>query len=210
MSELLGQALWESGFDSEVVRNGKDAIARAADCDLLVLDVMMPGMNGFEVARELRRNIVNKPILFLTARDSISDRVKGLDLGDDYLVKPFALEELLARVRALLRRSRNMQDVLEYADISLNRRDRVATRGEKPLSLSTTEFSVLEMFLLSPATVLPKSAILREIWNDDEARDDNIVEVYVSYVRNKLSVGGATRMIHTVRGVGYILESRES
>lgn len=209
MAELLEQALRESGFDVTLATNGRDGLRLAPDHDLVLLDVMMPSMNGFEVARELRQNAYRTPLLFLTARDSVRDRVKGLELGDDYVLKPFALEELIARIRVLLRRARDSQDVLEYADLWLDRRSRQARRGSDWLHLSVTEFSVLEMFVQSPETTLPKSALIREIWHDDAKRDDNIVEVYVSALRSKMESMGRLRLIHTVRGAGYVLEARE-
>lgn len=210
MAELLGQALRESGFEVTIATNGRDGLRLAPEHDLVVLDVMMPSMNGFDVARALRQDAYKTPLLFLTARDSVRDRVKGLELGDDYLLKPFALEELIARVRALLRRTRDSQDTLEYADLWLDRRNRQARRGTDWLHLSNTEFAVLEMLVLNPEATLPKSALIREIWHDAPTRDDNIVEVYISALRNKMESMGRSRLIHTVRGAGYVLEARES
>lgn len=210
MAGLLEQAFRESGFDVALAANGREGLLLAPGCDVLVVDVMMPVMNGFEMVRQLRGSGVREPVLFLTAKDAVSDRVKGLELGgDDYLLKPFALEELLARVRALLRRSREGQDVLEYADLWLDRRERKARRGEDWLFLSNTELAVLEAFMLSPETALSKATLLRDVWHDDAARDDNIVEVYVSYLRGKLELWGKPRLLHTVRGAGYILQNRE-
>ncbi|CAN5393760.1 response regulator transcription factor [soil metagenome] len=210
MAGLLEQALRESGFEVVVASNGRDGLSLAVDRDALIVDVMMPVMNGFEMVRQLRSSGSRVPVLFLTAKDAVADRVKGLEIGgDDYLLKPFALEELLARVRALLRRARDTQDVLEYADLWLDRRERKARRGDEWLFLSNTEFALLETFLLSPETPLPKTTLLREVWHDDAARDDNIVEVYVSYLRSKTEARGRTRLLHTVRGAGYILQSRE-
>ena len=208
MAEILGQALTESGYAVTLAGDGREALARAAGHDLVVLDVMMPAMNGFEAARALRRDAHRLPILFLTARGSLDDRVKGLEIGDDYLLKPFALEELLARVAALLRRGRDAGDLLSYADLRLDRRSRRALRGATPLALSNTEFALLEAFLLSPGRPLSKAALLREVWQDDPSRDDNIVEVYVGYLRAKTETGGRARLIHTLRGVGYVLEAR--
>ena len=209
MARLLEQALREAGFDVSVAANGREGMSRVADRDLVILDVMMPTMNGFDMAREMRHHAFRMPILFLTALDSVRDRVKALDLGDDYLVKPFALEELLARVRALLRRTREAQDVIEYADLWLDRRNRQARRGDAWLHLSGTAFAVLEMLVLTPEVPLPKSALMREIWHDDSERDDNIVEVYVKVLRNRMESMGRSRLIHTIRGVGYVLDARE-
>ena len=210
MAELLEQAFRESGFDVIVAANGRDGLRLAPERDVLVVDVMMPVMGGFEMVRALRAAANRVPVLFLTAKDAVSDRVEGLEIGgDDYLLKPFALEELLARVRALLRRAREGHDVLEYADLWLDRRERKARRGADWLFLSNTEFAVLESFLLAPETPLAKSTLLRDVWHDDAMRDDNIVEVYVSYLRNKTETMGKPRLLHTVRGVGYVLERRE-
>lgn len=210
MAELLDQALRESGFDVVRAANGLEGLRLANECDLAVIDVMMPFMNGFEMVRSLRSSGIRLPVLFLTARDSVADRVRGLEIGgDDYLLKPFALDELVARLRALARRAREAQDVLEYADLWLHRRDRKARRGEEWLFLSNTEFAVLEAFMLSPEAPLAKASILRDVWHEDGTRDDNIVEVYVSYLRQKTEFMGKPRLLHTVRGAGYVLKTRE-
>jgi len=210
MSELLEQALQESGFDVSLASNGREGLRLAAECHLIVVDVMMPVMNGFEMVRQLRTSGVRVPVLFLTARDAVADRVRGLEMGgDDYLLKPFALSELIARVRALIRRAREAADVLEYADLWLDRRDRKVRRGEEWLYLSNTEFAVLEAFMLSPEVPLSKASLLRDVWHEDAVRDDNIVEVYVSYLRQKSEFMGRPRLLHTVRGIGYVLEARE-
>ena len=209
MAEILAQALTESGYAVTLASDGREGLARVRGHDLVVLDVMMPAMNGFEMARALRRDAHRLPILFLSARGSLADRVKGLEIGDDYLLKPFALEELLARVAALLRRQRDAGDLLAFEDLWLDRRDRKARRGDEPLALSNTEFALLEAFLLSPEKPLTKATLLREVWGDDRARDDNIVEVYIGYLRSKMETRGRRRLIHTLRGAGYILQDRE-
>jgi DNA-binding response OmpR family regulator len=210
MARLLDQAFRESGFDVQVAQNGREGLKVANEFDALVVDVMMPAMNGFEMVRALRANACRVPVLFLTAKDSIPDRVQGLEIGgDDYLLKPFALEELLARVRALIRRARDGQDILQYADLWIDRRDRKARRGQEWLFLSNTEFMLLETFMLSPGIPMSKAALLREVWHEQGVRDDNIVEVYVSYLRGKTEFMGKLRLLHTVRGVGYVLEDRE-
>lgn len=211
MRELLEAALRESGFDVETVANGRQGLRLAPGADLVILDVMMPFMNGFETTRQLRTAGVKTPILFLTARDAVADRVKGLEIGaDDYMLKPFALEELVARCRALIRRARAAQDVLEYSDLWLDRRERKARRGEAWLFLSVTEFALLEAFMLSPEVPLSKGSLLRDVWLENEGRDDNIVEVYVGYLRQKLETMGRSRLLYTVRGTGYVLEMREA
>jgi two-component system response regulator MprA len=212
MSELLAQALTESGFRTSVAHNGEEGLRNAAGHDLLIVDVMMPRMNGFDMVRKLRLEGNRTPVLFLTARDAVSDRVKGLDLGgDDYLIKPFRLEELVARVRALARRALDHQDTLQFGELWLDRRARRARRGERPLYLSNTEFSILELMMMRPGEEVSKEAILQEVWGADEGfRDKNLVEVNIYWLRRKTESMGASRLIQTVRGVGYALEIRES
>ncbi|MFZ4508144.1 MAG: response regulator transcription factor [Fimbriimonas sp.] len=211
MSDLLEQALRESGFEVAVAANGEEGLALAPDCAVMIVDVMMPVMDGFEMVRQLRQGGNPVPVLFLTAKDGALDLVEGLDLGgDDYLVKPFRLVELLARLRALIRRSMAGQDVLQFGDLWLDRRSRQVRRGERWIYLSTTEFSLLEFFMLHPKTVLTKALILKEIWHEDSYRDDNIVEVYMNYLRSKLEMLNQSRLIHTLRGKGYVLEIREN
>ncbi len=210
MAGLLEQALRESDFEVSLASNGREGLRLAASQDVLVVDVMMPFMNGFEMVRQLRSSGVRVPALFLTARDAVADRVRGLEIGgDDYLLKPFALDELIARIRALVRRARESHDVLEYADLWLDRRDRKVRRGEEWLFLSNTEFAVLEAFMLSPEIPLSKASLLRDVWHEGSGRDDNIVEVYVGYLRQKTEFMGRPRLLHTVRGTGYVLETRE-
>jgi two-component system response regulator MprA len=178
--------------------------------DALVLDVMMPRMDGLQVCRHLRSTGDDLPILVLTARDSVSERVAGLDAGaDDYLPKPFALEELLARMRALLRRTafddRTESATMTFADLSLDPMTREVTRGERQISLTRTEFSLLEMLIANPRRVLTRSRILEEVWGFDFPTSGNALEVYVGYLRRKTEAEGESRLIHTVRGVGYVL-----
>ena len=177
----------------------------------MVLDVMMPRVDGLEVCRRLRSTGDDLPILVLTARDSVSERVAGLDAGaDDYLPKPFALEELLARLRALLRRAtpdpdNSADEVLRFADLSLDPATREVTRGDRQISLTRTEFSLMEMLMANPRRVLTRSRILEEVWGYDFPTSGNALEVYVGYLRRKTEAGGEPRLIHTVRGVGYVL-----
>ena len=177
--------------------------------DAVVLDVMMPRLDGLEVCRRLRSSGDDLPILVLTARDSVSERVAGLDAGaDDYLPKPFALEELLARMRALLRRTSpdDRESVaMTFADLSLDPVTREVTRGERQISLTRTEFSLLEMLIANPRRVLTRSRILEEVWGFDFPTSGNALEVYVGYLRRKTEAEGEPRLIHTVRGVGYVL-----
>jgi two-component system, OmpR family, response regulator MprA len=175
--------------------------------DAMVLDVLMPGVDGLEVSRAIRRNGSKLPILMLTARTQVEDRVEGLDAGaDDYLTKPFALEELLARVRALLRRtSDGPGQTLRFADLELDPGTREVRRGGEKIELTRTEFSLLELFLLNPRQVLTRSLIFERVWGYDFGFASNSLDVYIGYLRRKTEVGGRPRLIHTVRGVGYAL-----
>ena len=177
----------------------------------MVLDVMMPRVDGLEVCRRLRSTGDDLPILVLTARDSVSERVSGLDAGaDDYLPKPFALEELLARLRALLRRATpdpdsGLEDAMSFEDLTLNPATREVTRGDRQISFTRTEFALMEMLMANPRRVLTRSRILEEVWGYDFPTSGNALEVYVGYLRRKTEAGGEPRLIHTVRGVGYVL-----
>ena len=182
------------------------ASAKTHSPDLVVLDWMLPGMDGLEVCRRLRDQ-GKAPVLMLTARDTVRDRVLGLDAGaDDYLVKPFEMEELLARVRALLRRARpETAEVLRFQDLRLDRGTRQSFRGERPIELTGKEYELLELFLLHPRQVLTREVIYDRVWGYDFGGESNIIEVYVRYLRQKLEGEGEERLIHTVRGVGYVL-----
>ncbi|MET1062979.1 MAG: response regulator transcription factor, partial [Aeromicrobium sp.] len=203
-----------NGYTVELASDGVEALARTPQIapDVIIMDVMMPRLDGLEATRALRAAGNDVPILVLTARDAVSDRVDGLDAGaDDYLTKPFALEELLARVRSLLRRSSRADEVepdeapLTFADLSLDPVTREVTRGNRSLSLTRTEFALLELFLQRPKRVLERSFILEEVWGFDFPTTANSLEVYVGYVRRKLEAEGEPRLLHTVRGVGYVL-----
>jgi len=192
---------------SEAV-DGADALAQQAaqPVDAIVLDVMMPEVDGIAVCRTLRRRGDQTPILVVTARDAISDRVDGLDAGaDDYLVKPFAVEELRARLRALLRRVTPTDDTLEFADVRLDPATREAFRGDRRLQLTRTEFNLLELFLRNPRQVLTRSQIYERVWGYDFGASSNALWVYVGYLRRKLEEAGEPRLLQTVRGVGYAL-----
>jgi two-component system response regulator MprA len=208
--EALERALSLRGHDVALAETGEEALAAAgaaADLDVLVLDVLLPGIDGLEVARRLRAGGNRVPILMLTARDAVGDRVAGLDAGaDDYLVKPFALEELLARIRALVRRSGgNGDDRLVFADVLLDPGTREVRRGERQIQLTRTEFNLLELFLRNPLQVLRRSLIYERVWGYDFGGDSHALDVYVGYLRRKLEADGEGRLIHTVRGVGYAL-----
>jgi two-component system response regulator MprA len=211
--ESLRRALELQGYEVELASDGAEALARLnADGhpDAVVLDILMPGIDGLEVCRRIRRGGNSVPVLMLTARDAVGDRVEGLDAGaDDYLVKPFALEELLARVRALLRRgSASVDGVLRFADVELDPQTREVRRGGDRIELTRTEFNLLELFVLNPRQVLTRSIIFERVWGYDFGFASNSLDVYIGYLRRKTEAGGKPRLIHTVRGVGYAL--RES
>jgi len=209
--EALRRALQLEGYEVELAGDGAEALDRlkldSVEPDALVLDVSMPRLDGLEVCRRLRRGGSRIPVLMLTARDEVADRVAGLDAGaDDYVVKPFALEELLARLRALLRRtSGTSEEVLRFADLELDPATRLVTRGGDSIELTRTEFSLLELFLLNPRQVLTRSVIFERVWGYDFGFGSNSLDVYVGYLRRKTEAGGEPRLIHTVRGVGYAL-----
>jgi two-component system response regulator MprA len=207
----LERALRLDSYEVELAADGREALDRMAERppDAVILDVMMPGIDGLEVCRRLRAAGDRTPILMLTARDAIDDRVQGLDVGaDDYLVKPFALRELQARLRALLRRTGDgsgQDQVLRYADLELDPVAHEVRRGERPIELSKTEFLLLELFLRHPRQVLTRSTIFENVWGYDFGPTSNALGVYMGYLRRKTEEGGEPRLLHTVRGVGYVL-----
>ena len=209
--DSLGRALRLEGYEVELASDGAEALERldanGDDPDLVVLDVLMPNVDGLEVCRTLRRTGSRLPVLMLTARDEVSDRVAGLDAGaDDYVVKPFALAELLARVRALLRRSADEAvDILRFADVELDPSTREVHRGGDRVELTRTEFALLELFLLNPRQVLTRSIIFERVWGYDFGFGSNSLDVYIGYLRRKTEAGGKSRLIQTIRGVGYAL-----
>ena len=211
--ESLRRSLEFNGYAVALAADGAEALASITGSapDVVVMDVMMPRLDGLETTRALRKAGNDVPILVLTARDAVGDRVEGLDAGaDDYLTKPFALQELLARLRALLRRVVPHEDApdetLTFADLSMDMGTREVRRGERLVELTRTEFALLEMFMRRPRRVLERSFILEEVWGYDFPTTANSLEVYVGYVRRKTEAGGEPRLIHTVRGVGYVLK----
>ena len=208
--DAVRRALVLSGYQVDVASGGDEAISSltAATPDAVVLDVLMPGIDGLEVCRRLRASGDHTPVLMLTARDAVADRVMGLDAGaDDYLVKPFALEELLARLRALLRRTApgEPRAILRFADLELDTAAYTTRRGDRRIDLTRTEYALLELLLRNPRLVLTRTVIHERIWNYDFGPGSNALGVYVGYLRRKLEAGGETRLIQTVRGVGYVL-----
>jgi len=210
--DALRRALTVQGYTVETAADGREALELLAgngrSIDLAIVDVLMPRVDGLELTRQLRTQGSALPILMLTARDQVSDRVSGLEAGaDDYLVKPFALEELVARVRALLRRlgTDEAATTLRFADVELDTGTRDVRRGDRGLTLTRTEFSLLELFLRNPKQVLTRSVIFDRVWGYDFGYGSNSLDVYISYLRKKTEAGGKPRLIHTVRGVGYAL-----
>ncbi len=211
--DSLRRSLEFNGYDVVLASDGAEALVAvgARHPDVVVIDVMMPRLDGIETTRALRAAGNDVPVLVLTARDAVGDRVEGLDAGaDDYLTKPFALEELLARLRALLRRvvpgADGESEVLSFADLRMDVASRDVSRGGRPIELTRTEFTLLEMFLRRPRRVLDRSFILEEVWGYDFPTSANSLEVYVGYLRRKTEAAGEPRLIQTVRGVGYVLK----
>jgi two-component system, OmpR family, response regulator MprA len=211
--ESLRRALELEGYEIELAADGNEALYRlevTEEPDAVILDILMPGVDGLEVCRRLRRAGSKLPVLMLTARTEVDDRVAGLDAGaDDYVTKPFALEELLARVRALLRRTGETDgEVVRFADLELDPATREVTRGGRPIELTRTEFSLLELFIRNPRQVLTRTIIFERVWGYDFGYASNSLDVYIGYLRRKTEADGEPRLIQTVRGVGYAL--RES
>jgi DNA-binding response OmpR family regulator len=211
VGRAVGRGLTDAGHRVDLAGNGPEGLERAATgaYDLIVLDVLLPGMDGMAVCRELRRQGVTTPVLMLTARDAIGDRVRGLDAGaDDYLVKPFALAELLARIRALGRRGdgRLGGEVLTVGDLRLDLEQRQATRGDRSIELTAKEFQLLEYLMRHAGRLLTKDQILHHVWGYDAEVSSNVTEIYVHYLRDKIDRGFADPLIRTVRGAGYMLK----
>jgi len=207
--DSLRRALELEGYDVDLAVDGADGLSRIREGqpDVVILDVLMPELDGLEVSRRVRRSGNRVPVLMLTARDEVDARVAGLDAGaDDYVTKPFALDELLARVRALLRRTtEGSGEVLRFADLELNPGTREVKRADESIELTRTEFSLLELFLLNPRQVLTRSIIFERVWGYDFGFASNSLDVYIGYLRRKTEAGGKPRLIQTVRGVGYAL-----
>jgi two-component system response regulator MprA len=208
ITQMLKRVLTLEGYEVDAASSGREGleIAEAQNPDLVILDILMPGLDGIEVCRQIRSR-GDTPILLLTAKDEVADRVRGLDSGaDDYVVKPFALEELLARVRALLRRhDPNAAEIIRYADVTMDIASRTVRRGAREISLSATEFELLQHFLRHPRRVLSRDAILDAVWGPLFERPTNVVDVYIGYLRSKLEAEGEPRLLQTVRGAGYVL-----
>ena len=208
--DSLRRALGYAGYAVATAVNGADALASVSrsPVDLIILDVLMPMLDGFDTCRALRERGNATPVIVLTARDAVDDRVAGLEAGaDDYLVKPFALRELLARVNALLRRAQPVRDVLGYADLTVDLTARTVTRGGAPLTLTKIEFALLELLLRNAEQVLSYEVILDRVWGYGEAPASNALQVFVGFLRRKLEENGRRRLVHNVRGIGYVLRA---
>lgn len=209
LARFIELELSSDGYQVSVAHDGMTglSIARETPLDLAILDWMLPGLTGVELCRRLRTTGNKIPIILLTARDEVSDRVQGLDAGaDDYMVKPFSIEELLARIRAHLRRTEETEeDILRFEDLSLNRLTREVHRGQRSIELTAKEFDLLEYLISHPRQVYTRDQILEKVWGYDFMGDSNIIEVYIRYLRLKLEEQGEKRLVHTVRGVGYAL-----
>ncbi len=209
LAKFIEMELGYEGYTVTVANDGLSGLmaARDSEPDLILLDWMLPGLTGVEVCRRLRSTGFQVPVILLTAKDDVGDRVAGLDAGaDDYVVKPFSIEELLARVRAQLRRNQPQEvDALQFQDLSLNRKTREVLRNNRSIELTAKEFDLLDYLIAHPRQVLTRDRILEEVWGYDFMGDSNIIEVYIRYLRLKLEAEGEKRLIQTVRGVGYVL-----
>lgn len=212
LAEALRQIMLEQKYRADIVYDGEDGFEYAMSnaYDAIILDIMLPGQNGFEVVRKLRAEKNNVPILLLTAKDEVSDKVKGLDCGaDDYMTKPFSPEELLARIRAMMRRQGDVVfDEVKFANLSLNISMRTLNCGEKSMHLAYKEFEIFRLLISKPKVIVPKEDIIIKVWGADAEADDNNVEAYISFLRKKLNFLGSEAKIKTIRKVGYRLEEK--
>jgi two-component system copper resistance phosphate regulon response regulator CusR len=213
VAQFVAKGLRERSYAVDTARDGESALYQTEinEYDLVILDVMLPGKNGFEVCRELRERAVKTPVLMLTARDAVDDRVEGLDSGaDDYLIKPFEFKELLARVRALLRRAREFRpSVLQVADLTLNTASHTASRAGRQIELTAKEYALLEYFALQHGRLLGREEIAEHVWDENFDPMSNVIDVYVRRLRKKVDEGFDRPLIHTRRGAGYVLSSKE-
>ncbi len=209
VAAFIKRGLEQESYAVDIVHDGIQGIdyAETDNYDAIILDIMLPGKSGFDVLAEIKEKNVSAPVLLLTARDSVDDRVKGLDTGaDDYLTKPFAFEELIARLRVLMRRGGYGLPILKYADLSLDPASRKAKRGDKDIELTVKEYALLEYMLRNPGRVLTRTIIAEHVWDQSFDSETNVVDVYINHLRSKVDKGFDLKLIHTVRGVGYVLK----
>ena len=209
VAAFIKRGLEQESYAVDVVHDGLDGIAyaEANEYDCVILDIMLPGKNGFEVLEEFKSKGIGAPVLLLTARDAVEDRVKGLDSGaEDYLTKPFAFEELIARLRVLMRRGGPAGSVLKFQDLSLDPSTRKAQRGDLEIDLTVKEYALLEYMLRNPGRVLTRTIIAEHVWDQSFDSETNVVDVYINHLRSKIDKGFDLKLIHTVRGVGYVLK----
>ncbi len=212
VAAFIKRGLEQESYAVDIVHDGIQGIdyAETDNYDAIILDVMLPGKNGFDVLAEIKEKNVSAPVLLLTARDSVDDRVKGLDTGaDDYLTKPFAFEELIARLRVLMRRGGYGLPILKFADLSLDPASRKAKRGDNDIELTVKEYALLEYMLRNPGRVLTRTIIAEHVWDQSFDSETNVVDVYINHLRSKVDKGFDLKLIHTVRGVGYVLKDDE-
>ena len=210
LARLLQQAVSEAGYVTQVEHDGTAALelAQSSEFDLILLDVMLPGLDGLEVCRRLRAGRILSPVLMMTARDAVDNKVEGLDSGaDDYIVKPVSIRELLARIRALLRRGVSSPAVLRVAELTLDPAARRASRGGKTISLSATEYGLLEYLMRNAGRVLTRSMIMEHVWSYDFEGNDNVLDVYIGYLRTKIDRNYSPALIRTVRGIGFCMDA---
>lgn len=207
---FIKRGLSQEGYAIDTASDGMEGqeLAEANKYDAIILDIMLPKKSGLEVLKDIKDRGVEAPVLLLTARDTVEDRVSGLNLGaDDYLTKPFAFEELVARVKALLRRGGSASSVLQFEDLSLDPVTRKATKGEEEIELTLKEYALLEYFLRNPERVLSRAIIAEHVWDQNFDSETNVVDVYINHLRNKVDTDESKKLIHTVRGVGYVLKT---
>lgn len=210
VSGFIKRGLSQEGYAIDTASDGMEGqeLAEANKYDAIILDIMLPKKSGLEVLKDIKDRGVEAPVLLLTARDTVEDRVSGLNLGaDDYLTKPFAFEELVARVKALLRRGGSGSSVLQYEDLSLDPMTRKATKGDEEIELTLKEYALLEYFLRNPERVLSRAVIAEHVWDQNFDSETNVVDVYINHLRNKVDIDDSKKLIHTVRGVGYVLKT---
>lgn len=211
LAEIVSQGLEEEGYVVDVANDGEEGLYMAENypVDAIILDIMLPKLDGLTILSTLRKNGHNTPVLLLTARDALLDKIKGLDTGaDDYLTKPFVFDELLARVRSLLRRKATVKEaVITIGDLEINTANHEVKRGDAQISLSAREYALLEYLAYNRDTVVSRTDIIEHIYNEEADMDSNVVDVYINYLRNKIDKGFDTKLIHTVRGAGYILKA---